>query len=246
MTRALVAFALCTASFAQTFEVASIRVHDGPLYRIARYSASGARVTYDTWPILLLIMEAHGLRRYQVAFSTAPSDLDTAYYDISAKAEGNAPRTRAEFRRMLGALLADRFHLRFHWEDREIPVYALVAGKKGPKFKPSAPDAEYHVRVGVTGRNQFIEATKATMEQLADSIPDVLGSDRPIVDRTGLTGVYDFRLEATLLGHINRDPDASDLSIFTAVQEQLGLKLEPQKAAIQVLVVDHIGKPSAN
>ena len=246
MTRYLAALTLCAAAFAQTFEVASIRLHTGPLNRIAGYSASGGRVSYEAWPILLLIMEAYDLKRYQVAFSSTPRDADTAYYNVAAKAEGDERRTRAEFRRMLQGLLVERFHLRFHHEDREMPVYAMVAGKGGPKLRRSAPDAEYHVHVGVNGRNQFIDATNVTMDQLAQFIPDGLGSDRPIVDRTGLAGGYDFKLEATLLSRINREPDAGDLTIFTAVQVQLGLKLEPQMAAIRVLVIDHIEKPSEN
>ena len=87
MTRYLVALTFCAASFAQTFEVASVRVHTGPLNRIAGYSASGARVEYEAWPILLLIMEAYNLKRYQVAFATTPPDADTTYYNIVAKAE---------------------------------------------------------------------------------------------------------------------------------------------------------------
>jgi uncharacterized protein (TIGR03435 family) len=84
------------------------------------------------------------------------------------------------------------------------------------------------------------------MDELAAEIPNALGSDRPIVDRTGLTGAYDFKLEATLLSRINRDPGDGDLTIFTAVQEQLGLRIEPQRTAIQVLVIDHFEKPSVN
>jgi uncharacterized protein (TIGR03435 family) len=191
-------------------------------------------------------MEAYNLKRHEVVFSIPPPDAERVYYDIVAKAEGETPRTRADFRRMLQALLADRFRLRFHHDSREIPVYALVLGKGGPKLRSSTPDSEYHVRIGVNGRNQFIEATKVTMDQLAAEIPNALGSDRPIVDRTGLSGTYDFKLEATLLSRINRDPDAGDLTIFTAVQEQLGLRLEPQRMAIQVFVVDHVEKPSSN
>jgi uncharacterized protein (TIGR03435 family) len=160
MKRFLLAIVLCGFSFGQTFEVASIRVHTAPLNRIAGYSPSGARVGYEGWPILLLIMEAYNLKRYEVVFSTPPPDAGTVYYDIVAKAEGDTPRTRAEFRRMLQTLLADRFHLRFHHDSRKIPVYALVVGKGGPKLRPSGPTSEYHVRVGVNGRNQFIEATK--------------------------------------------------------------------------------------
>ena len=81
---------------------------------------------------------------------------------------------------------------------------------------------------------------------VARALPDFFGVGRPVVDRTGLAGAYDFKLEATPEYRLNRDPDAADLSIFTAVQQQLGLKLEPQRAAVDVLVVDHVEKPSQN
>src|SRR5690349_20641091 len=166
MKRCLLALTLCGVSLAQSFEVASIRLHKPPLTTIAGYTPSGSRVKYEGWGILLLVMEAYNLKRYQVAFATLPPDADSTYYDIVAKAEGDAPRSRAEFRPMLQALLTERLRLRFHYESREIPVYALVVGKGGPKVKASAADAVYRLRVGVNGRNQFIDATQMTMDQL--------------------------------------------------------------------------------
>jgi uncharacterized protein (TIGR03435 family) len=122
-----------------------------------------------------------------------------------------------------------------------MPVYALVVGKGGPKFKPSAPDAKRHFLGGVNGRNQVITATRFTVAELARNL-GFLGADRPVIDDTGLTAEYDFRVEATP----RRNLEFGDLSIFTAVPEQLGLKLEPRKASIEVLVVDRFDKPSAN
>jgi uncharacterized protein (TIGR03435 family) len=236
---------LAATAYAQNFEVASIRVRQLPLTVIAGYKASGARVEYEAWPLRMLVQEAYGLKLYEVAFTTPPPGGDDDYYDVVANAEGDKPRTRAEFRPMLQKLLDERFHLQFHREGREMPVYALVVGRGGPKLKPGAADSDVPVHFGVNGRNQFIEAKKMTVDELAGAIRDCFGSDRPIVDRTGLTGLYDIKLEATP-AYRRGEPDPTDLSVFTAVQEQLGLKLEPQKATIQVLVIDHIEKPSEN
>ena len=152
-----------------------------------------------------------------------------------------------EFRQMLQTLLAERVNLKVHREMKEMPVYALVVGKNGPKLKESALDASSaDNRVGVNGRNQSMTASAATMEKLADTIRNIFFTDRPVLDKTGLTGTYAFKIEATPEFRINNSPELSDISVFTAVQEQLGLKLEPQKAMMEILVVDHIEKPSGN
>jgi len=166
----------------------------------------------------------------------------TSFFDIAAKAEGNAERSRAEFRPLLQTMLEERFHLKFHREQREMPVYALVIGKGGPKFHESDADAAPKAFHGVNGRNQYTDLSQATMQMVADEI----GADRPVIDKTGLTGKYDIRLEATPEFRINNNPQPDDLRIFDAIQQQLGLRLEPEKAMIDVLVVDHVEKPSEN
>ena len=128
-------------------------------------------------------------------------------------------------------------------EKRQVPVYALVVGKGGPKLRPpSEPRHELH---GVNGRNQFLETDSVTMYDLADYILGSFATDRPVIDRTGLTGTYKLRIEATP-DRIGRNPQPGDLSIFTAVQEQLGLKLEPSPAPLDILVIDSAQKPSEN
>jgi uncharacterized protein (TIGR03435 family) len=223
---------------APAFEVASIHANPGPWHVLNGYSSSGPRLTLEGWRPFALIMEAYDLKRYQVSFT--PSD--DAVYDIAAKAEGDGTPTKAEFRLMLQTLLADRFNLKFHREMRELPVYAMVIGKSGVKFKESPPEKPSRTYGGVNGRNQYMEYSQGTMEMVADGI----GVDRPVIDKTGLTGKYDIRLEATPEFRINNNPQPDDLRIFDAIQQQLGLKLEPQKANIEVLVVDHMDKPSAN
>ena len=226
------------------FEVASVKIHDGPPYTICGFSSSGPRATWLVCTAYGLVIEAYGLKNYQVSFSSLAQRPDENDYDIFAKAEGDAPLTRNQFRQLLQQLLAERFSLKTHHQMKEMPVYALVIGKGGPKFKESAADAQFSGFGGVNGRNQYMKCTKADMEHLADTIQGF--ADRPVMDRTGLKGYYDWRVEATSQFRINNNPDLNDISIFTAVQDQLGLKLEPAKEMIEILVVDHWEKPSAN
>jgi uncharacterized protein (TIGR03435 family) len=228
---------------APAFEVASIHPHQGPLQRIMDFSSSGARVRLEGYNLRSLIMEAYNFRNFQVSMA-AKDEQQNIFYDIVANAPDGTVPTRDEFRRMLQALLADRFQLKAHIEKKQMPVYALVAGKGGPKLGP--PSDAGHRLGGVNGRNQFLEADSVTMDDLADYILGSFATDRPVIDRTGLTGTYKLRIEATPEWRIGRDPQPGDLSIFTAVQEQLGLKLEPATAPVDVLVVDSAQKPSEN
>ena len=208
------------------------------------FSSSGSRLRLEGYTPFALICEAFNLKRHEVARTTGLQDdnLYYSYYFITAKAEGDATRTRNEFREMLQTLLADRFKLKFHREAREMPVYVLVVAQGGPKFKESTPDAPRKALGGVRGRYQSIEYTQGTMEELADRI-DV---DKPVINETGLTGKYDIKVEATPQFRINNNPDPSDISIFDALPRTLGLRLEARKMPIEVLVVDHIEKPSAD
>ncbi len=121
-----------------------------------------------------------------------------------------------------------------------------MVGKNGPKLKGSSPDVSTTGQLAVTGRNYTMTRPKASMDDIVDAIENSF-PDRHVVDRTGLTGTYDLRLVFTPEMRANRaEPDPGDLSIFTAVQDQLGLKLEPQKAMVEVVVVDHAEKPGEN
>jgi uncharacterized protein (TIGR03435 family) len=149
---------------------------------------------------------------------------------------------------MLQNLLADRFKLTLHRDKKDMTMWALAVGKNGPKMKAS-PDLS-HPRVVTTtmpGRTR-ITFTAQSLEQLAKELGNNL--ERPVADMTGLAGNYDFTLdyepESARTGGPSAEPDAAP-SLFTALQEQLGLKLEQSKAPIEVLVVDHIEKtPTEN
>jgi uncharacterized protein (TIGR03435 family) len=230
----------------RAFEVASVRPHQGPMPRID-ITTSGPRLNAEAEAVFGLIMYAYNLKRYQLSLAGPNVQVDDTFYDIVAKAEGDGAPTGDEFRQMLQTLLADRFKLKVHREMKEMPVYALVVGKNGPKLKESAPDTDSTMHLSVSGRNYVVTRPKATMEDVVGGISNAF-LDRPVLDKTGLTGTYDFKMTYTPDTRVNRggDPDPSDISIFTAVQEQLGLRLEPQKAEVEILVVDHVERPSGN
>jgi uncharacterized protein (TIGR03435 family) len=190
-------------------------------------------------------MEAYNLKGYQVAFAP-PLRYEDVYYDVAVQTEGDRSPTRDEFRRVLQGVLTERFHLKSHYEMKEMPVFALVIGKNGPKLNSSKADAEFSGNHGVKGRNQTVTATAFTMEHLATEIGNGFVWERPVVDKTGLAGKYDIKLEATPEHRMSRDPQLGDISIFSAVQEQLGLKLEAQKDNVKILPIDNVDKPSEN
>src|SRR5262249_44960362 len=162
--------------------------------------------------------------------------------------EGDIARTKAELRQMLQRLLVDRFKLKVHREMREIPVYALVVGKNRSKLKEAAEDGEATGHLRVVGRNYEITQPKATIDDIVQWLLTSAFLDRPVVNHTGITGIYDFRLNYTpdLRSNRDSDPAPSDVSIFTAIEEQLGLKLEAAKEMVEVLIIDHAEKPDEN
>jgi len=192
--------------------------------------------------VQFLIQDAYNLKKYRASFAPSARPEDDVYYDIVAKAEGSSKPTNEQIRLMLQTLLAERFHLKFRREQKEMPVYLLVIGKDGPKFKESGADAKVSVSRGFHGRNQYVQITKLGLDNLTDEI----WVDRPVVNRTGLTGLYDMRLEATPDSSLSREPQPEDVDIFRAIQDQLGLRLVADKAAIDLLVVEHVERPSGN
>lgn len=151
----------------------------------------------------------------------------------------------AQLQTMVRRVLAERFGLKLHREQREMPVFALTVGKGGPKMtaNTSDPNGQPNER-GRRGVGwQMYTYTNTSMPVFA---LDILSSvDRPIVDQTGLKGRYDFQLKWLTDDNHATDPDAPP-GLFTAIQEQIGLKLEPVRAQADVLVVDQVQRPGAN
>ena len=227
-----------------SFDVASIKLHADPPHEID-ISTSGSRLTAKAETVLRLIVYAYDLKgSYQVARNPTLLSFGDKMYDTEAEVDPGRTPTKAEFRQMLQSLLADRFQLKVHHEQREMQVYALMLAKSGPKFKQSAPDAKFSGHIGVNGRNQTLTLTDATMDEIVEDIH--IFTDRPVLDNTGLTGAYDIKFEATPAFRLDTKPDPHDISILTALPEQTGLKLESEKDMVDVVVLDHIEPPSPN
>jgi uncharacterized protein (TIGR03435 family) len=139
---------------------------------------------------------------------------------------------------MLQALLEERFKLVVHRETKELPVFALVVGKKGPKFHEVKDDGS-GAEIG-GGDGHQIKAHHISMKLLAGALQGYIGD--PVLDETGLTGLYDLNLDFTT----DENMAAEGLRVFDAVQQQLGLKLEGRKGPVGVVVIDHFEKPHAN
>jgi uncharacterized protein (TIGR03435 family) len=223
------------------FEVASIRPHVDALGGPPQIA--GNRLTLTGSTLRQLITYAYDLKIYQYVGGPdwANGPLETNSFDVIAQTESGVLLSEPQAKRALQMLLAERFHLKVHRETKEMPVFVLVVGKDGPKFKESSPDSNNNAQGKVT----LETVTARSNRQGIDFLVRLLSSsvDRPVLDRTGLRGRYDFKLEYA------RDPTAANEnvpSLFTAVQEQLGLKLEPQRAPIEILVIDSAERPTAN
>jgi uncharacterized protein (TIGR03435 family) len=232
-----------TPSSQPAFEVASIRpVENHPLEDLMRgigvFSVTpwgSNRFIARNATLSVLIQLAYGIDGYRL--SGKPAWLESQLYDVSAKAEGDTTLTKEQMLPLLRQLLEQRFHLVTHTEKKEAPGYILVEAKGGAKLKASNDHGEPHFQVwgqGLTGHN-------GTVMTLATILETPTG--RPVIDKTGIQGAYDFDLRYSSVAE--SDPDLP--SVFTALQEQLGLKLESQKVPIEALVIDHVDKvPTEN
>jgi uncharacterized protein (TIGR03435 family) len=180
---------------------------------------------------------AYGVRDFQVS---GPAWLASERFDIAAKPP--SPASDGQLRLMLQTLLADRFQMTLHRETRELPVYALVAGKKGPRLQPAAGEGASSMRPD----GGSLVFRNFTLRELADRLSTrPFSVDRPVLDKTELKGPFDFtvnlaanaaELKSTLEG---MERNQSDFALFV---EQLGLKLQPQKGPVEMLVIDRAEK----
>jgi len=224
------------------FEVASIKPFQGLPLNVYM-NTSGPRVTISEYGLPGLLMTAYQVEPWQI--SGGPVWMETDRFNIVANAPGERTPTQEQIRQMLRTLLADRFQLKVHREKKEGPVYALVVDKKGPKLTPStSADSTFSTGGGVRGVRLTFQ--RQTMEYLALQLSNSGGLGREVLDKTELTGTYDFNLHWAAGNDGNPPPDSNEPGLFTAVQEQLGLKLEPRKAPVETLVIDHAEKPSPN
>jgi uncharacterized protein (TIGR03435 family) len=265
------------ADFSLSFEVASVKLaappaaggRSGSAMRGGPGSNDPEQITYTYATLRSVLLKAYDVKTFQL---TGPAWLDSEHYDIIAKVPPGA--TKDQFSRMLQNLLTERFHLALRRESKELQVYDLVVGKNGSTLKESASDpnappppprapgpptldkngfAELD-RAGMitmrtssdkNGIQMRITAKGQPISMLTQTLENELS--RPVRDQTGLGGKYDFTLEYTPEGSASANDGLSEPHIATAVQEQLGLRLEQKKAPVEMLVIDRGDKtPTEN
>jgi uncharacterized protein (TIGR03435 family) len=217
------------------FEVASIHPNTtGSPDSIVNLPDTG-RLSVSNATLETLIRNAYGVQKNQILGGAKWIDSDR--FDIQAKTAG--PIRDADERPLLQSLLTDRFHLKVHQETRNLPTYALRLAKGGPKFPEHKGEAGA-IRTSRGAEKIRVTAERFSVSQLAGILSRQL--DRVVQDKTGLRGYYDFSLEWDPI----QAPDSQTPSIFSALQEQLGLKLEGSRGSVAVLVIDHAEMPDAN
>lgn len=249
------------------YDVASIKLNTSNSASIgSRNSPDGYSIT--NVPLQTLLQSAFGMQSYQIL--GAPDWLSSERYDIEAKMDPTVAdalqKLSIDERRikrllMLQSFLIDRLKLTIHHESKDLPTYSLVIAKNGPKIQETKPDPATpnvpvrrggpSIRASRTGSGPMtLTVLHCASEDLASVFVPHVG--RTVVDRTGLSAIYDFTLQFTPddgtavpgAGSSAADPTAP--SIFTAIQEQLGLKLESGKAPVDVIVIDHVERPLGN
>jgi uncharacterized protein (TIGR03435 family) len=249
------------------FEVASVKPNNSGSQNSNMELHPGGRITGTNVAVGGLIRTIFNLQPYQLV--NAPDWIDTARFDIEAKADreysAREDAPAPELLAMLRNLFADRFKLAVHREMREMSVYVLVKAKAdgtlGPQMRPSTIDCEAEaaralaarrgsappgqtgggkppVRCRISTSSGRIVGTGTTVAELMRRLAPPLG--RPVVDRTGLSGAFDLELQWSA----EQTADTTGPSLFTAMQEQLGLRLESQRAPIEVLVIDRLEAPT--
>jgi uncharacterized protein (TIGR03435 family) len=262
------------ASATPKFEVASIKpckADVGGGVRVGNFKVSPGRLTVNCLGVMGMIREAyleyesghyHHMHLFEVPIEGAPGWVQSDRYSIEAKAEDTASQEIMEGP-MLQALLEDRFQVKVRRATREVPVYELTVAKGGPKLQPfdrscipvdwdktpqdpPTPKGPGDCRNvgGVSGTNLTRYWRGISIDNLILAILGKAIVGRPVINKTGIAGVFDIHLEFTREQNSDK-PDAGP-SIFTALQEQLGLKLVPAKGPEEYLVIEHVERPSEN
>ncbi len=229
-----------------TFEVASVRQHQGTVFRSGPLTVSDPLIRLEGYTVYGLIMDAWNLWDFQLKISRdiPADDIYNKMYDILARAPGAGTPKIEDVRIMLQNLLLDRFKLKVHHETQEMQVYLLQVGKNGLKLKPGSGPCSVHTGLASDGRNDDETFSNCPIERLADRLRGKIDG-RPILDKTGLTGNYDMRLIAAPEARTRSGSDPLDIDPRTAVRD-MGLTLVPQKASVDMIAVDHLERPTEN
>ena len=234
-------------AFAQpAIDVASIKPSDPGITAMNNHF-SADRFTLIGYAAKTLIESAFGLKDYQVL--NAPEWTRSERWTLEIKT--TAPTTSRQKFELLQPLLADRFQLKYHRETKSMPIYSLVVAKGGPKLTPAPQDD----KPGSTRYGDQIIGHKYDIRMLAPNLSGEL--NMPVVDKTGITGLYDIDLKWAPdpsrpdFGDVHNPadlpaPDPNRPEIFTAIREQLGLELKAEKGPVDVIVIDRVERPTPN
>lgn len=228
------------AAHAQSFEVTSVRpsgvASGGERSGRPNVNVAADRVILRNHTLLDCVQWAYDVKEYQV---TGPDWIRSEKYEITGKAAAAVPI--AELRLMLRRLLEERFQLALHRESKDMPVLAIVPSRNGTKLREAAGDTEPGMRV--LGPGLRVSFTDQPITDLAGFLSTLAAVDRPVLDRSGMTGRYSFTLD---LNEAVKPAAEAAPSISTVLQEQLGLRLEGRRSAVDMLVIDRVERPSGN
>ena len=233
-----------------SYEVATIKPAGPDEHRVVQ--VQGVRLFTASTSLLDLMMFAYGVHEAQV--TGGPEWVKTEKFDLLIQPNMPGRPSTVQMRAIVRKLLADRFKLVLHHAQKELAVYGIVAAKGGPKMTPTTAEA-VATNTATAGYSEGRFMVKnASMSEFASLMQRYVGLDRPIVDHTGISGKYDFKMSWTPdslqmnsnpPGRTTNDTNAGP-DLFTAIQEQLGLKLQPIKEPTDVLVIDSVEQPSEN
>jgi len=272
MKALLLAAAALACAFGQSaappqFDAASVKPNPSLALRHVILPPVGGHLSTRNASLSLLIQTAYAVPSFQI--SGGPDWMNSAGFDVDAKAEGNPSRSQVWL--MLQSLLEDRFKLQIHRETKELPVYALTTAKSGLKMPAASegdctnlgtlpsPDGKAEhpltgpcgdLMVGAYQPGMFLRGRQVPVAEFTRVLSGILG--RPVIDKTGLAGKFDLNLDFSyddLTVGIPKPAQSADNinpSILVAMQQQLGLKLESTRGPVEILVIDHAERPSGN
>jgi uncharacterized protein (TIGR03435 family) len=227
---------------APEFEAVSVHELQPPYQALDTLTVSGSRIRLEGYSIAWMVATAYGKKNYQVV---VPAPKHFAYFSVNARARGDAEPTPAALQVMLQNMLAERFHLKAHTEMRNIPVYALVVSKGGSQLKVGTGDQPCRQVTGPvkpSDRNYRHLLQNCRIERLVR----VLDADRPVIDKTELTGLYDISIFFTPEFRLKGEVQPTDITIQDSVH-QLGLQMEKRDEPMEIVVVDSYDDlPSSN
>jgi uncharacterized protein (TIGR03435 family) len=243
---ALIAVVMACQAQSPAFEVASVKLNRSDGGR-GGFRPEPGRLTITGMTLKAMVRYAYDVKDMQI--SGGPAWFDADRWDIAATAGREVGG--GERKKMLQALLTDRFQMTIRRETKELPVYALVVAKNGLKMAPGTEGTSEQINMQARAGLLRLTGQSASVANIADALYNRAG--RMVIDKTGLEGRFDFKLEwvpdaanLPLVNGSKMEPAADGPSLFTAVQEQLGLKLESTKGPVEILVIERAEKAAEN